>query len=172
MHHRKSLQLNQYDYAQGGAYFITICTHNHKCLFGKIIGGKMILNDPGEITRHCWLGMTNHFSMVVLDEYIIMPNHMHGIIILNDNTVARHAVPLRHFEQFGKPTRQSIPTIIRSFKSAATKHINETHKIPGLPVWQSNYFEHIIRHESELLKTREYIIYNPMHWTSDENYKI
>jgi len=170
IHHRKSIRLRHYDYSQSGAYFITMCTHNRECLLGEIIDREMVLNDAGEITQHYWLEVPNHFPNVVLDEYIVMPNHVHGIIVSNDNVGARHAVPLQQAEQFGKPTRQSIPTIIRSFKSAVTNQINQTHQNTGSSVWQQNYYEHIIRNEIELNKTREYIVYNPINWTTDENY--
>ena len=146
-----------------------MCTHNRECLFGEIIDRKMVLNDTGKITQHYWLEIPNHFPNVLLDEYIIMPNHVHGIFVLNDNIGARHAVPLQQAEQFGKPSKQSIPTIIRSFKSTVTNQINQ---IPGASVWQHNYYEHIIRNEIELKKIREYIVYNPINWTTDENYKV
>ncbi|HPD60876.1 MAG TPA: transposase [Thermodesulfobacteriota bacterium] len=168
IHHRKSIRLRHYDYSKPGAYFITICTHNRECLFGKIIGRKMVLNNKGKITRHYWLEIPRHFPNVVLDEYIIMPNHVHGIIVLDNSVGARHAVPLHQTEQFGRPTRKSIPTIIRSFKSAVTHQINQ---IPGASVWQHNYYEHIIRNEIELNKARGYIVYNPINWSTDENYR-
>ncbi len=82
-HHRRSIRLKGYDYSQPGAYFITICTKNRKCLFGNIINGKMILNDAGHIAQNCWLEIPNHYSNVILDEFVIMPNHIHGIIIIN-----------------------------------------------------------------------------------------
>lgn len=82
-HRRRSIRLQGYDYSQSGAYFITICTHNRVCSFGDIINGKMRLNKYGEITRQCWLAISNHFPHAQLDEFVIMPNHIHGIIILN-----------------------------------------------------------------------------------------
>lgn len=171
IHHRKSSRLRHYDYSQPGAYFITICTRNRACLLGEIIDRKIVLNDAGKIPKQYWLEMPDHFPNVVLGEYIIMPNHMHGIIVLSDNVGARHAMHLQQAEQFGNPTRQSIPTIIRSFKSAVTNHINQIYHIQGASVWQNNYYEHIIRNEIELNKTREYIVCNPINWTIDENYR-
>ena len=103
-----------------------------------------------------------------------MPNHIHGIIVLDGIVGERHAVPLqpnadpKHVEQFGKPVSGSIPTIVRSFKSAAARHINIRRDSPGIPVWQRNYYEHIIRDENALHQIRRYIIHNPLNWKTDE----
>jgi REP element-mobilizing transposase RayT len=83
-HHRRSIRLDGYDYSQPGIYFITLCTYNRECLFGEILNGEMRLNEFGKMTQQCWLEIPNHFPQTQLDEYIIMPDHIHGIIILND----------------------------------------------------------------------------------------
>ncbi len=132
----------------------------------------------GEMAKQCWSEIPQHFPHASLDVYVIMPNHVHGIIIINNTNVgaivvgARHAVPLQQLTtgQFGKPTHGSIPTIIRSFKSAVTKRINEYRNIPGNPVWQRNYYDHIIRDDNEMNRIRQYIIVNPMNWKTDENF--
>ncbi|MDD5063013.1 MAG: transposase [Candidatus Marinimicrobia bacterium] len=164
-----SIRLAKYDYAQMGLYFITIITHNRGCIFGNIKNNIMILNDLGKIAEKCWRGIPFHFPNASLLEFIIMPNHIHGIIALSVET-SRFigAVSLRSkSEHFGKPTRQSIPTIIRSFKSATTKMTNEYRNFNRQPVWQSGYYEHIIRNEDELNRIREYILTNPQNWLKD-----
>ncbi len=92
-HHRRSIRLGGYDYSQPGAYFITLCTHNRQCLFGDVVNGKMVLNGYGKIVEHCWLEIPQHFEHVELDEYVVMPNHIHGIIIIK-NVGAIHELPL------------------------------------------------------------------------------
>jgi putative transposase len=174
-HHRRSIRLKHYDYASLGAYFVTICTYNRQCLFGQITDGKMVLNDAGREVEHCWNEIPAHFPHVALDEFVVMPNHVHGIIVITVGV--RHAVPLPNpvqpkSEHFQKPIAGSIPTIIRSFKSAVTKRINQTRKTPGVTLWQRNYYERIIRNENEMNTIRQYIINNPLNWRSDENYKL
>jgi REP-associated tyrosine transposase len=163
-HHRRSLRLKNFDYAQDGLYFITICIHRRQCLLGSAIDGGVRLNRHGEIAEMCWRAIPRHFPHAVLDEFVIMPNHIHGIIAVG----ARHTVPLHTgVENFGKPVGGSIPTIVRSFKSAVSKLINEHHRTPGVPVWQRNYYEHVIRDEKSLDRLREYIVNNPLRWSFD-----
>jgi putative transposase len=165
-HHRRSMRLKGYDYAQVGAYFVTVCVRNRECLFGEAVNGEMRLNDWGQIATACWREIAYHFPAVELDVFVFMPNHMHGIVVLT-NVGARHAVPLPNTEQFGKPVSGSLPTIIRSFKSATTKRINEMRRTLGAPIWQRNYYEHIVRNEQELACIREYIATNSLHWALD-----
>ncbi len=165
-HHRRSIRLKNYDYSQPGAYFITICTHNRQNLFGEIVDGEMILNEFGKIVYNEWLNTANIRPNIIVDEFIVMPNHLHGILIIVDNcrgTLQRAPA----MERFGQPTSNSIPTIIRLFKSACTKQINIIRQSPANPVWQRNYYEHIIRNENELDRIREYIINNPLKWSFD-----
>jgi REP element-mobilizing transposase RayT len=132
------------------------------------VGGEMCLNDISRISDECWQEIPEHFEHACLDAFVVMSNHIHGIVIIDlPNTVgARHAVPLR-MEQFGKPVSGAISTIIRSFKSAVTKRINEMHGTPRVTVWQRNYYEHVIRNEEELNRIRQYIIDNPKQWELD-----
>jgi putative transposase len=132
-HHRRSIRLKGYDYTRAGAYFITIVTQNRVCLFGAVVEGRMRLNPLGQIVQECWLAIPDHFPHALLDEFVIMPNHLHGIIVLQEmeNSVGARHVPRRRREEFGKPVPGSIPTIVRSFKSAATKHINEYRGTPA-----------------------------------------
>jgi putative transposase len=160
---RRSIRLKEYDYSQPGEYFLTICTNNHECIFGNIIQEEMKLSPEGKIAQRYWEEMPKHFSNVQLDEYIIMPNHIHGIIILTESMVGtRHAVSLR--EQFAKPVIGSVPTIVRSFKSATTKRIHEITKTPSLPIWQGRFFDRIIRSDKELNNIRDYIRNNVLQW--------
>ena len=181
MHQRRSIRLKGYDYSQAGAYFVTICTKDKECLFGEILDDRMILNKCGALTEAEWLRTSKIRPNVFVDEFIIMPNHLHGILFLRewDDVGAHCNVPLPETEtpqteEFGKSTVNSIPIIIKLFKSTATKQINELRGTPGKPVWQKNYFERVIRNEDELNRIREYIIYNPAKWAKDnENpYKL
>jgi putative transposase len=162
---RKTIRLKEFDYSRPGEYFITICTKDHEHAFGSIVNGQMDLNERGRIVDRCWKGIPEHFSNVELDEYIIMPNHVHGILILNDSVGTRHAVSLP--ERFGKPVPDSLSTIVRSFKSAVTKRINEMHLKDDVPTWQSKYYDHIIRSEKELQTIRDYIANNVITWVFD-----
>jgi putative transposase len=166
---RRSIRLTDYDYSQEGAYFVTICAHSHKCLFGKIVDGVMRLNRFGNVVNKCWLEIPHHFPNMEIDTFIIMPNHFHGIVAIVDNrrgTACR--APTKMIERFGKPTTCSLPTIVRSFKSAATKRINVVRGTPGARLWQSNYYEHVIRNETDLNDIRQYLLDNPVKWDMDE----
>ena len=135
--------------------------------FGNIVDGQTRLSDEGIITRQCWQVIPEHFSNVSLYEFVVMPNHLHGIVIM-EPVGARHAVPLHNTtEHFGAPLAGTIPTIIRSFKSAVTKEIRNLQKTPVFKVWQRNYYEHVIRVETELDRIREYITNNPAQWEID-----
>ena len=188
-HHRRSIRLKGYDYADQGAYFVTICTWNRECLLGDIINGAMQLNEYGEIADVCLKGIPKHFACVNMDSMIVMPNHVHLILIINDdgngkerNSVRRGVfcrgvacyAPTDDINYYSEisPKRKSLPTIIRSYKSAVTKQINILRNHPRMPVWQRNYYEHVIRHEKDLNWIRQYIINNPFHWGDDENNPI
>jgi len=170
MTHRRSIRLKDHDYTQDGAYFITICTHRRAILFGEVIDDAMMLNTLGCIVMEEWEHTATLRPHIELDAFVVMPNHVHGIIVINWGIVgARRAVPLpAKTEQFGKPVSNSLPTIVRAFKSAATQRINHVRQTPGMAVWQRNYYEHIIRNETSLNAIREYIVYNPARWTDDD----
>ena len=164
-HNRRSIRLKGYDYTQSGLYFITICTDQKQCLFSAIAESKLILNDFGNIASECWRAIPQHFPKIELDEFVIMPNHIHGILIMTDRR--GKAMPCPYQGKFGQPIAGSIPTIIGSYKSAVTKRINIIRNSKGSPIWQRNYYEHIIRDEEALNKIRKYIINNPLSWKSD-----
>ncbi len=179
-HHRRSIRLKGYDYTQPGAYFVTICTHNREPLFGRVVDGEMVLNAFGEIVWACWGEIPDHFPHVELDAFVVMPNHVHGIIWIVDHPGATHAqnVGATHAQNVGAthalplqgprgPVSGSLGAIVGSFKSAVTRRINELRGTPGARVWQRNYYEHIIRNERALNAIRRYIVENPLRWHLD-----
>ncbi|HOO14890.1 MAG TPA: hypothetical protein PKU90_02960 [Candidatus Paceibacterota bacterium] len=166
-HHRRSIRLQGYDYSQPGIYFITLCTQNRECLFGEILNGEMRLNEFGKIAHQCWLEMPHHFPHIQLDEFVVMPDHIHGIIVLNNIVGAKKFSPLQNITPFRSPSK-TIGSIIRGFKIGVTKGFRQNTDI--YVVWQRNYYEHIIRNEVELNRIRQYIIDNPKKWKTDENY--
>ena len=145
---------------------MTICTHNRACVFGDVVDGEMRLNEYGAIVKDEWLRTDTLRENVVIDEYVIMPNHIHGIVVIMGNgrgTLQRAPT----VERFGKPISNSIPTIVRLFKSTTTKQINRIRNTPTIPVWQRNYYEHVLRNEDKLNHTREYVLNNPLQWQFD-----
>jgi REP element-mobilizing transposase RayT len=167
IHHRRSVRLRDYDYSGAGAYFVTICVANRECLFGETADGVMRMNDAGLAVAECWQAVPDHFPQVELDEFVVMPNHLHGIIVIDRRDTACRA---QVEESFSRPISGSLPTIIRSFKSAATKRINQFRDNPGAPMWQRNYYERVIRDEQELDGIRQYITGNPAQWVEDKNH--
>lgn len=183
IHHRRSIRLKGYDYSQNGAYFITICVQDRRSLFGKIVNGEMQLNQFGVIVRDEWLKTSEMRKNIEMDEFAIMPNHMHGIIVIDNAPEGTGTMDLGTgtlqraptVEQFGKPTSNTIPTIIRGYKGAVTKQINTIQISAGKynkpeRIWQKNYYEHVIRNEVSLNKIREYIMTNPLNWKEDDYY--
>lgn len=176
IHHRRSIRLKDYDYTQAGAYFITICSWNRECLFGNVLDGKLQLHDFGQMIEREWLHTGVVRSNVILDAHIVMPNHIHEIILLNDTVGATRRVAQNKAIHRIAPTEKpvglisdSIGAIIGQFKSVVTKQTNQIRNIPSRPVWQRNYYEHIIRDEDEMNRIREYIIHNPLQWAEDKN---
>jgi REP element-mobilizing transposase RayT len=123
----------------------------------------MILNEYGKIVQRCWLEIPQHFPNVRLDEFIIMPNHIHGIIVINNDVGVQNFEPLQN--KYQKIIPRSIGSIVRGFKIGVTKWFRENTNI--YTVWQRNYYEHIIRNEKELNEIRKYIINNPLKWELD-----
>ena len=167
---RKMPRLAHYDYRQAGAYFVTLCTHDRKCLFGIIESERILINAAGSIVSACWQTLPQHFPHVQLDEFAIMPNHFHAILFINIAPAGtRHAAPVTS----SGITKGSLGAIIGAFKSAVTKQINLAHALVGVAsagakVWQRNYYEHVIRNEISLGEIRQYIVNNPAAWEMDE----
>lgn len=166
IHKRRSIRLKDYDYSQEGAYFITICTKNRECLFGDVVGGKMVLNEIGEIVDDEWNKTQYLRKNVELDEYVVMPNHLHGILTIDD-VGARRGVPLQQSNRFGTSISNSLGIIVNHFKSAVKRWCNKNNH--EYFQWQRNYYEHAIRNENELNRIREYIVNNPLEWAFDRN---
>jgi len=174
-HHRRSIRLQAYDYASPGAYFVTICAHQRECIFGDVVSGEVSLSDAGRIAEQTWKRLPWFFTNIELDAFIVMPNHVHGILVIvgvkqwATSDISIHgdatALPLRR----GSPPK-SLSAIIQNFKSVSTKKINAIRNTPGEPVWQRNYYEHIVRTSSgqrELDAIRKYIQDNPAQWELD-----
>lgn len=146
---------------------MTICTQNRECLLGETVDGEIQLNVYGKVVQKEWLNTAAIRPYVYVDTFVIMPNHFHGILfIMDDGRGTTRRAPTRIF---GKPEIGSLPTIVRAFKSAVTKRINILRNTPGIPCWQRNYYEHVIRDEYDLNNTRQYILDNPANWETDEN---
>jgi REP element-mobilizing transposase RayT len=163
-HHRRSIRLKGYDYAQAGAYFVTIVTHGRECLFGDVVDGQMQLNNAGRFAEQCWLDIPHHFLHVELDAFVVMPNHVHGIIVIPDFVGAKNFSPLPDGTPFLSRSR-TIGSVVRGFKIGVTKWLRINIDISA--VWQRNYYEHIIRNEESLDRIREYIVNNPLQWAVD-----
>ncbi|OGG89554.1 hypothetical protein A3C68_01210 [Candidatus Kuenenbacteria bacterium RIFCSPHIGHO2_02_FULL_42_29] len=174
---RRSIRLPGFDYSEYGYYFVTICTYNREPLFGEIINGKIKLNDAGRIVFDEWNNTANIRKNVELDIFTVMPNHFHAIIKINRPVGAYGHTPIStnanedraYINTPLQSPKNNLGAIIRGFKSATTTKINLLLNSPGVPVWQRNYYEHIVREEDELNNIRQYILENPHSWVRDEN---
>lgn len=163
---RRSIRLQGYDYSQAGAYFLTLCTQNREHLFGEIINGEMRLNEAGRMVADEWIKTAEIRAEIELDEWVVMPNHFHGILVLTTNVGAIHESPLHM--TVSQRRNMAVPKIIGRFKMVSSKRINKSRQTPGAKLWQRNYWEHIVRNESELNRIREYIHDNPTQWELDK----
>lgn len=178
---RHTIRLTDYDYSQEGLYFVTICCQDKICRFGKINNSEVVLNEAGRIAHEEWLKTPQLRPNVELGEFIIMPNHMHGIIIINNNDVGTNCIrpttmgvlntPLQQCGngEFRSPS-QTLGSIIRGYKSAVTKQIKQLYNAPDIRLWQRNYYEHIIRNEVSYKNISDYIVNNPYNWANDDYY--
>ncbi len=190
---RRSIRLAHHDYSSPGAYFVTVCTHNRQCLFGEIVDAKMRPNAFGRIVRSVWDELPRHYPGVELDTFVVMPNHVHGIVVIttrendvthlvrHDNDVgfvgAIHELPLRQqrrrtgqwqpegFRAHRRP--MLLGRIVGQFKMTTAKAINLSRGTTGVRVWQRNYYEHAIRDVRDMLRIRAYILANPARWVRD-----
>jgi REP element-mobilizing transposase RayT len=168
--HRRSIRLHGADYSRPGAYFITICAAQRRNVFGKIDKERVVLSSLGEIVRACWVEIPEHFANASVREFVVMPNHIHGIIGLTVG--ARYIVPLdqraRTLEEFQKPVKGSIPTIVRTFKAAVARRARKELGIVSDEIWQRNYFERVLRDGKEFADASWYILENPQRWEWDK----
>ena len=174
--HRRSIRLKEYDYSQAASYFVTICTQNREALFGCILDGKMILNQWGEIVKDFHAETEAHFETILMTPFVIMPNHYHAIIVLNgrDSVNGRdHITGRDHRKGRGDPAPtvgNAVPTlgnVVGFFKYQTSKRINLLRQTPGQKLWQRNYYEHVIRDETDYNRICKYIENNPLKWESD-----
>lgn len=180
-HNRRSIRLQGYDYSQAGTYVVTICTHNRDDLFGEIANGEMHLNYGGQMVELVWGELQVRFDHIELDEFVVMPNHIHGIFVLRRSLRGESCIrPVSTGDQTSGDHKDrpygtlpnTVGRIIQAFKSITThKYITGVKQYgwPPFPgkLWQRNYYEHIIRNEDELKRIREYIINNPVQWDID-----
>jgi REP element-mobilizing transposase RayT len=164
IHKRRSIRLQGYDYSAAGAYFVTLCPQNGECLFEDIIADEMMLNAAGRIVADEWLKTADISTAIKLDEWVVMPNHFHGIVVFTDSVRAIHESPQQ------QRRNMRLSKLIGRFKMLTAKSINAIHHTPGAKLWQRNYWEHIMRNESELNRIREYIHNNPAQWKNDRLY--
>jgi len=148
---------------------VTICAHKKRCIFGEISEGGMKLNRIGEILHDEWLETFFLRQNIKQDAFIVMPNHFHGILMITGTCrgVARYAPTAPNRKAWAEKVPGSLPVIIRAFKSAVTKRINKNRSNTQEPIWQRNYYEHVIRDEESLNRIREYVVYNPLKWEID-----
>ncbi|MEM6256483.1 MAG: transposase [Cyanobacteria bacterium P01_D01_bin.156] len=171
-HHRRSIRLKGYDYSSPGGYFLTLCTHERKCLFGEIQNGRMILSDWGAIVAEEWKKSAQIRQEIELDVWVVMPNHFHGIVFITDVGVSGdssqhpHRTDKKGIMPLMKP--KSISSLMAGFKSATTKRINQLRNASVTPVWQRNYHDRIIRDEAALQTIRQYVRNNPQQWQIDQ----
>ncbi len=174
----RSHRLPGYDYRSEGVYFITIVTKNREHFFGEITDGEMVLNALGKMAEKFWREIPQHFLFVRLDEFVIMPNHVHGILWIDgyknidtdnvaDNVNERNKTNGKNQKMVQiSPKRGSLSTVVRSYKSAVTRN---SRRIYADFAWQSNYYDRVIRNEQELNRIRVYIMQNPQMWERDRN---
>jgi REP element-mobilizing transposase RayT len=167
--HRRSIRLKGYDYSQAGAYFVTICTHKRDFLFGEVVDGEMRANEFGCVVSKEWFGSADIRAEIKLypDEFVVMPNHIHGIVWILDHVGATGPRVGAHGRAPLQRPPRSLGAFVAGFKSAVTKRINMMRGTPGAAVWQRGYYEHIIRDDESLNRIREYILQNPLRWHLD-----
>ena len=178
--HRRSNRLKGYDYTANGAYFVTICTDHRRHLFGSIEHATLVPSAAGSIAEERWFALPEHHPGVTLDEFVVMPDHIHGIIIIDrpapPPTAAELEEDLEHAiialddggdTPIGRPNGAppgSLGAIVGSYKSSVSRHINKLNGTPGALIWQRDYWERIIRHDRALFFIRRYIKNNPANW--------
>ncbi|MDP2896968.1 MAG: hypothetical protein Q8Q12_10495 [bacterium] len=188
-HHRRSIRLRGYDYSAEGAYFVTICTQDRACLFGEVVDGEMRLHSAGTMVQGAWDELPSFYPGIVVDAFVVMPNHIHGIIALVGRNIKTmvgagpcacpvdaetqdDAPPHRHGQPQGVAPTLSLADVVHRFKTLTTKRYVDGVKQYGWPafpgrLWQRNYYEQVVRSKSSWNRVRHYIAHNPRHWESD-----
>ena len=169
---RKSARLPGYDYSLPGAYFITVVTYRREYLFGNVVEGQLHISRYGQLVAEAWMDLTSHYPHTNLGKFVVMPNHVHGIVIItqDDNNFRGLSknLPSNGFSTEKKMIPYGLPEIVRGFKSFSARRINNLRKLRGNPVWQRSYYDRIIRNERELKDIGEYIQSNPRNWLGDQ----
>ena len=167
IHRRRSVRLSGYDYSSAGAYFVSVVVQGRLCLFGEVVDGEMRVNGAGEMVRRVWEGMPERFAYVVMDAFVVMPNHVHGVVFLRQTVEATEASK-------GETARDdpALGDVVRVLKSVTTVEYGKGVRGMGWVrferrLWQRNYYERVIRNGSELRAVREYIVNNPRNWELD-----
>ena len=163
-HNRQSLRWPGCDYSQKGAYVVTICTQKRRCLFGSVEDEKTILNGLGETVFSVWLELANRFPGIILDKLVVMPNHVHGILFLSG---AASSAPTENNDK--KDRSYTLGEVIRAFKSISAIQVNRQLGVKDQPLWQRNYYDHVIRDQDDLNRVRQYVLDNPINWEQDKN---
>jgi len=188
-HHRRSIRLKDYDYSQAGAYYVTIVAWRRECLFGEVVNKEMRLNKVGKIVEWEWLDLPKRLSYISLGAHMVMPNHFHGILFIHENVRATRQgrsmsqtkeEPLQTMIPEGidgsplprGPKPASLGAIIAQFKSRVTKRIWKIPEFKETPIWQRNYYEHVIRNQTDLQNKTDYIEANPLLWEEDDENPI
>jgi putative transposase len=172
VHHRRSIRLRGYDYSQPGHYYVTICTQAKEHLFGHIVEGDMHRSELGDYAARCWEWLAQQYAYIDLDEWIVMPNHLHGIIVITDRRSDSGGTPGTNGKAGGASrsaptTRKPLGRLVGAFKTVSTDRINERRGTPARLLWQRDFYDHIIRDDDELNKIREYIRTNQLRWKTD-----
>ena len=162
-HHRRSVRLKGYDYSQPGAYFVTICVRDWECVLGDVVDGEMQMAEYGRVAHNFWAQVPVHFPNVSIDTFVVMPNHIHAIILIHEPREGGDTPPLR---------RPTLGQIVAYYKYQTTKQINVIRDNAGTPFWQRSFYDHIIRHPRELDAVRQYIANNPLKWELDRDNPI
>jgi putative transposase len=165
---RRSVRLPEFDYSQPAAYFLTICSREKRHVFGEIVGGEVKLSAAGRIVDECWREIPAHFPNVELPIHVVMPNHVHGIVVIRLGAVHKFDQQPVETQRLGAHPPGSIPVIVRSFKAISARQIRELIPAREIAVWQRGYYERVIRGEKEFRDTCKYIRLNPARWGSDE----
>ncbi len=166
-HHRRSIRLKDWDYSEAGAYFVTIVTYQRAMLFGEIVAGALTLSPGGEIVKQEWLKSEVIRKEITLDEFIVMPNHLHAIVWINNPPEFASKETERSSNDLICIIPRSLGSMMIGFKSSATSRLNRMRNTPGCSVWQRSYHDHIIRNAQELQAIRAYIQNNPLNWQLD-----
>lgn len=161
-HHRQSIRLQGYDYTYPGAYFVTLVTEGREELFGEIVDGELTLSFLGRCAEKQWRQLPARFTHIDLDAFVVMPNHVHGIIVIREaDRQGDHHPP-------GVLQAGGLGAMVRAYKSSVTLRFHQMRGCENLSLWQRNYYEHVIRGDADLERLRLYIQSNPMQWSLDQ----